>query len=304
MCKKTLWKRFVSLVCALGIMCLTCVQSSFAVCTDSTSTKLEGFGGYTCEIEWISGVDFVIKGYLDGKLVDEVSGCVGGDTMLAKEFDENEDIVETETVEVSDVIRPAPQEVIDEMNESDLQNEVMPIAYDTYAGYVQYRIYRGSGYDYNNLYIFYDTIDSSYVSEYELHADEGKTLAFLAGAVLAATGVLMPTAMLAAVVGFLGGAVASGSVTIGAQGYFTGTLYDCNLEAESRVATPYVTKYYSGKAFDGRYKKGSTGAWQTGKAYEGYYPQFIREHDTAVATWLFNDFFEGSFNVYRWNSEI
>lgn len=301
MCKTSLWKRFVSLICVFGIICLTSVQSASAA---RSMTAEEEENDYTYEVEWLSDVDFILRGYLDGVQIEEISGSIGAETMIVEEFNEQGDLMNEETVTVSDIISPAPQEVIDELNESGLESQLVPLDYDTYAGYVQYRIYRGSRYDYNNLYIFYDIVDSQYISEYELHADEGKTLGYLAAAILTATGAFVPNPIVSALVVFLGGVVAGNSITVGAQGYIKGTMYDCNLEAESRVTTPYVTKHYSGTAFDGMIKKGQYGAWESGKAYEGYYPQFIREHDTAVATWLFNDFFEGSFNVNRWESEI
>lgn len=296
-------ENFVETFCKFG-MCLTCVQPSSAAFNDSMDESAEKLDGYTYVVEWLNDVDFIIRGYFDGVQVDEVSGSVGAETMLAKEFNEQGDLIKEETVTVSDIIKPAPQEVVNELHESGLDSQIMPMNYDTYAGYVQYRIYRGSGYDYNNLYIFYDIVDSDYVSEYELHADSGRSLGWIVGGILVATGVAIPEKIMGSIIAAMGGVIMGTSITVGTQGYFKGTLYDCNLEAESRVTTPYVTKHYSGKAFDGMIKEGQYGAWESGKAYEGYYPQFIREHDTAVATWLFNDFFEGSFNVNRWESEI
>lgn len=295
------WKQFVSLLCAFGMMCVTCVQPASAV---QSAVPEVGENNYTYEIEWLNDVDFVLRGYLDGKLVDEVSGSVGAETMLAKEFNEQGDLIKEETVTVSDIIKPAPQEVVDELKDSGLEGQVSPLAYDTYAGYVQYRIFRGSRYDYNNLYIHYDIVDQQYVSEYELNVESGRSLGWVAGGILVATGVAIPEKIVGSIIAAIGGAIMGTSITVGAQGYFKGTLYDCNLEAESRVTSPYVTKYYSGKAFNGQLKKGQYGAWKSGKAYEGYYPQFIREHDTFVATWLFNDFFEGSFDVNQWESAI
>lgn len=127
------WKQFASLLCAFGMMCVTCVQPASAV---QSAVPEVGENNYTYEIEWLNDVDFVLRGYLDGKLVDEVSGSVGAETMLAKEFNEQGDLIKEETVTVSDIIKPAPQEVVDELKDSGLEEQVSPLAYDTYAGYV------------------------------------------------------------------------------------------------------------------------------------------------------------------------
>lgn len=58
------------------------------------------------------------------------------------------------------------------------------------------------------------------------------------------------------------------------------------------------------KAFNGNTRVADQ-AWKKGqKVYEGYYPQFIRQKDTTVAGWIFNDFFSGTYDVYKWSSLI
>ena len=120
-------------------------------------------------------------------------------------------------------------------------------------------------------------------------------------AIAAATGAYLTNAILSTIISYLGGLVTDGLITKGAHGYFSGTQYDYNVKATDPATNRYKT--YTGRAFDGRYRTGSS-AWQTGKAYEGYYPQFIRERDNSVATWLFYDFFSGTHDVYRWSSLI
>lgn len=73
---------------------------------------------------------------------------------------------------------------------------------------------------------------------------------------MVATGVAIPEKIMGSIIAAMGGVIMGTSITVGTQGYFKGTLYDCNLEAESRVTTPYVTKHYGGKAFDGMIKEG------------------------------------------------
>ena len=80
--------------------------------------------------------------------------------------------------------------------------------------------------------------------------------------------------------------------------------YDYNLGAENRAVSPIVRRTYNGKAFNGNTRVADQ-AWKKGqKVYEGYYPQFIRQKDTTVAGWIFNEFFSGTYDVYKWSSLI
>ena len=201
---------------------------------------------------------------------------------------------EIQEIQVSSIITKAK----DEDNSEDV-SEPLVAAYNSYAGSVEYRVLADKYY-YYTLDIYYDIVDESEVDNYELHADKNTTIGILAGAIAAATGVYIESEILKVIVVAIGGAFASGKLTKNVSGVFKGTKYDCNLMAEAEDGR---SKTYSGAAFDGQARKQS-GSWKNVKAYEGYYPQFIRERDTGVASWLFDDFFTGTFDVYRWNSEI
>ena len=138
----------------------------------------------------------------------------------------------------------------------------------------------------------------------EINADANTNLSLFIGAVLSVTGVALGTGIAAGIIRFVGGVVSGGTITKGAHGYFSGTQYDYNLGAENRAVSPIVRRTYNGKAFNGNTRVADQ-AWKKGqKVYEGYYPQFIRQKDTTVAGWIFNDFFSGTYDVYKWSSLI
>ncbi|MDR3765700.1 MAG: hypothetical protein Q3Y08_01495 [Butyricicoccus sp.] len=93
------------------ILCLVGFPFAGAVDTDISQTR----DGYTTEIEWLSDVDFIIRGYLDGVLLHEAVGKVGGETVLSREFDADGNLIREEIIQVSDVISPAPEEVVQEL---------------------------------------------------------------------------------------------------------------------------------------------------------------------------------------------
>lgn len=231
-------------------------------------------------------------------MVQEVSGSVGQDVLTVKSYSTDEMMTmsepEIQEIQVSSIITKAR----DEDNSEDI-SEALLAAYNSYVGSVEYRVLADKYY-YYTLDIYYDIVDESEVDDYELHADKNMMIGILAGAIAAAVGVYLEAEILEVIVAAMGGAFASGKLTKNVSGVFKGTKYDCNLMAETEAGR---SKTYSGASFDGKAKKLS-GSWKNVKAYEGYYPQFIREKDTGVASWLFDDFFTGTFDVYRWNSEI
>ena len=297
--RTTFFKRCVTLICVFALFCASCIQTSSA----AHRYKDAGLNDdYQYEIEWHNNHDFTITGYVDGKLFDMVSGSIGGEKLTVQTFDDKS----TNTFSSSEVMEVDVSSIITEVTDSDsptLECVISRTAYNSYAGYVKYRILAGTTTYYETLHVSYDIIDTNSVTEYELNAQANTNFTIILAAVISVVGFTMGGGILARIIIWIGGVISGGKITKGASGYFSGTQYDYNIKAENRAVSPFSSKTYSGKAFDGRYKVGN-GAWKTGKAYEGYYPQFIREKDNAVATWLFNDFFFGTFDVYRWSTSI
>ncbi len=133
MCKVGLWKRIIYGICAFAILSLTCMQSAMAALNNAEVEVPGAVNGYICEFEWLTDTDFIIRGYLDGILIHEVTGRVGGETILSKEYDEEGNILKTETITVSDIIREAPQEVVDELDEAGLTSGTMPAPYPAFV---------------------------------------------------------------------------------------------------------------------------------------------------------------------------
>lgn len=298
MSEKRFLKRMLSMICSVSILTLSLIPTSFAA---DENTNIASGDGYTYEIEWKNDKDFVLTGFVDGEAFDRVSGSIGGEYITWENFSQSDspsNINDSELsyIKVSDIIAPAE-------SVGTFEPSITPMRYSQQAGSLQYRVLLDKYY-YHTIYVDYEIVGVAEVSDYELHADANMSLSVLIGSILTVTGVRMGVGILATIIGTMGGVVSNGTVLKGFFGYFSGTQYDYNVGAENRAVYPIARREYSGRAFDGRIRKGN-GPWQTGqKAYEGYYPQFIREKDTAVATWVFNDFFSGTFDVNSWDSKI
>lgn len=97
--------------CMFLILCFIGLPFAGAVDKNASQTG----EGYAVEFEWLSDVDFIVRGYQDGVLLHEAVGKVGGETMLSREFDEDGNLIREEIIQVSDVIAPAPEEIVQEL---------------------------------------------------------------------------------------------------------------------------------------------------------------------------------------------
>lgn len=301
MYKKNFCHRIISIICSSAILLTSCLTPAFAA---NKKSDIDSCAGYSYEIEWHNDTDFTLRGYVNDELYDEVSGSLGGEKLTVRIFgksdSENTTTISGPVVQeltVSDYITTVSDETT-----PDMEDEPSAIAYNTYAGYVQYRVLADQYY-YYPLYIYYDIESSVPLKDEKITVPEGMSLTQIAGIILSATGAVIPVAWVSVVVVMLGGILSTGILTNSISGQFTGTKYNYNLKAENRTVSPTISKTYSGTAFNGRIRKGNE-AWKDTKLYDGYYPQFIREKDTAVANWLFNDFFVGTYDISRWYSVI
>ena len=64
------------------ILCFIGLPFAGAVDKNSSQTG----EGYAVEFEWLSDVDFIVRGYQDGVLLHEAVGKVGGETMLSRDL--------------------------------------------------------------------------------------------------------------------------------------------------------------------------------------------------------------------------
>lgn len=291
-------KRMISMICIISIMTISFVQPSFAANTAPTITSNDG---YTYEIEWQNDTDFILTGFINGTAIDRVTGSIGGEYLTLETFEQGNMVQDRSNntvsrIKVSDIIIPAEDEQAPEVTP-------VPVTYASSAGSIQYRVLADKYY-YYTINVDYEIINTSKVSEYEINADANTNLSLFIGAVLNVTGIALGTGIAAGIIRLVGGIVSGGKITKGAHGYFSGTQYDYNIGAENRAVSPIVRRTHSGKAFNGNTRIADQ-AWKTDqKVYEGYYPQFIREKDTTVAGWIFNDFFSGTYDVYKWSSLI
>lgn len=292
-------KRMISMICIISIMTISFVQPSFAANTAPTITSNDG---YTYEIEWQNDTDFILTGFINGTAIDRVTGSIGGEYVTLETLEQGNTLQDRSNntlsrIKVSDMITPAEGAAPPELS--------IPLPYATKqsAGSLQYRVLADKYY-YYTLYVDYIIEGSGTINEYEIHADANTNLSVFISVVLSATSVALGAGIAATIIGFLGGEVSKGYITKGAYGYISGTQYDYSTGVENRAVSPVVRKTYNGKAFNGRTRVGEQAWKQDQKAYEGHYPQFIRKKDTAVAGWIFNDFFSGTYDVYKWNSLI
>lgn len=298
---KRIFNRFVS--CIL-VGCMT--TSSMAFATDvkeDVQVIPSGNSAYHCEITWDNDTDFTVTGYLNDEVTETVTGSIGGETVTLTTYSDSERSLSKTEYKVSDIITKV------EDNESVLNDKAEVVASpravsNKYAGSVTYRQPTSSG-KYKNVYVyaFYTDINNSTVDNYALNADSGTLISVLISAVVSATGVYLTSYIMAFIVGALGGAVSNSKLTQSVHGYFTGTKYDYNVRFQNKYSNPTATELRSGSAFNGYFRKTTTDGWVNSKAYEGFYPQFIREKDRAVANSAYNFFYDGSMTITNWNNQ-
>lgn len=303
---KKKWMRLISIVCSFALVC----TSAFAVPAQQDIVQNEEFisttadDGYHCEITWMNDTDFVVTGYINDDIKEVVTGSVGNDILTVEKYNENMTINSTEQVDASDIVREAPEDVVSSAPEIE-STPMVPFANNfRYVGSVTYRQQTSSGtYKYPAVYVYYKDVSNGYVPEYELNAFAGRTVSSIIAAIVSASGVYLGAGTVAVIIAGLGGAVGSGNVTQGAYGYFRGTQYTYTTRFQNKYSNPTVTQTEGGSAFNGELRKKGQTVWNTGKAFEDYYPQFIREKDRAIANAAFNMFYDGTMTIYNWNNQ-
>ena len=299
---KKLFNRMVS--CIL-VGCMTTSSLAFAADTkEDIQVVPSDNSAYHCEITWNNDTDFTVTGYLNGEVTETVTGSIGGETVTMTTYSDSDRSLSETEYNVSDIISKA------EYNESVPNDEVETIsaapraASYKYAGSVTYRQPTSSG-KYKNVYVyaFYTNTGSSTVDHYALNAEAGTALSVLISIVLSATGVYFSGTMMGFIVSALGSSVDSGKLAQRLYGYFRGTKYDMKVRFQNKYSNPSATETRTGSAFNGYFSRDDI-KWSNGKAYEGFYAQFIREKDRSVANSAYNFFYDGPMTITNWNNQF
>jgi len=229
---------------------------------------------------------FILTSYRDGKMFDRVTIQMGSNEISYEQFHTSNTKIPAapvaQTYYISDIIKP---------NVKNAMRAGYSIKKGS-LGTVEYTAIDVMGPQIRTL-SFTSAFDGSINSRFDVSGPEGTAWSVIISAIVAGfdyyiTGGL-GKAILIAVVGSLSGSFTSKAFSTSIDG----TCYRYNVTAK---AEDKRTSTHGGEVYYGSLKK--DGKWVHSQTiYDGYYPEFIAEKDTAVAVWFYQDFGADTFSV-------
>ncbi|WP_304943966.1 hypothetical protein [Vallitalea guaymasensis] len=305
-------KKVIALVLCFTMM-LSMVNISYASDLKVLDKNKVELNGFTYTMTENKDGSFAIRSFKDGVKYDEVTGFKGGDNLVRTEYISHDSKVESEQssfdnlkiekIKVEKILSKTSLSSDDKLKadmflESSVTSQLpslmtvrssVPSSY-TYEGKIDYNdIYLfGMTYDYNLN--FYSKINDTVYGTYNMNSDAGTAITVIISA-LVAVFTYGTISLWVAVLIAIGAPITNNILNYAFSRSLTGyiTSYYCGAEDTDTDRT----NFYEGVKIEMTSLDTNTGTSITTYEYDGIYPKLFHDESTALAYWLYCDFWDG-----------